>query len=127
MITNIKIHTGSTGWVNAVIDSTRNPNTCESIITALPVTASAQLWGDEIYFSIPVEMEEEDAQVEVNIGDLAYWPPGNSFCIFFGKTPASRGEKPAAASAVNVFGKLTENASVLKNVMNGETVTIKLA
>ena len=126
MKTKIKIHTDSTGFVPAFIDNSLNPSTAKEILKALPITSSAQLWGDEIYFSIPVSMSEESARVEVNVGDLAYWPPGNSFCIFFGRTPASQSDKPAAASAVNVFGYVEGDSSLFRKVKNGETITISL-
>ncbi|TFF90402.1 MAG: hypothetical protein EU548_03160, partial [Promethearchaeota archaeon] len=35
---------------------------------------------------------------------------GNGFCIFWGPTPASSGEKPVAASPVNVFAKIEGDA-----------------
>ena len=60
------------------------------VAEALPISASARTWGDEIYFPIPVESELEDGKEVVEMGDLGYWPPGNAFCIFFGPTPASR-------------------------------------
>ena len=126
MKTKIKIHTRSSGWVRAEIDAEKNPATANKINNSLPISGSTQLWGDEIYFSIPVKIDEENAQVEVAVGDLAYWPPGTSFCIFFGKTPASRGEQPAAASAVNVFGNVLDVPTVFQAVKNGEKITIEL-
>jgi uncharacterized protein len=80
--------------------------TAWAIWNALPISGTANLWGDEIYFEVPVDLAEDDGQEEVNVGDLAYWPPGNAVCIFWGPTPASRGNEPRAASAVNVFGHI---------------------
>jgi len=126
MKTKIKIYTQTSGWIEAQVDSNRNPDTAKHILEALPISGKTQTWGKEIYFPISVEMHEENTQVEVEIGDLAYWPPGNSFCIFFGKTPASRGDKPAAASPVNVFGKIKGNISGFLDVPSGETIRIEL-
>ena len=53
---------------------------------ALPLTAQGNRWGEEIYFSIPIEKENEDGVEVVGTGDLGYWPPGKAFCIFFGPT-----------------------------------------
>lgn len=82
-------------------------------------------WGDEIHFGTIVKMDEENAQEKVEIGDVAYWPEGNSICIFFGKTPASTNEKPKAYSPVNVFGKITGNISILKTVVPGSVARVE--
>jgi uncharacterized protein len=99
--------------------------TAEAIWQALPLKAPANRWGDEIYFDIPVQQPLEDGQETVDFGDLGYYPPGNGFCIFFGPTPASRDKneiRPAAA--VNVFGRVTGNATVLKRIKDGETISV---
>ena len=100
-------------------------STAEAILGLLPLEGSANVWGDEIYFSIPVHVEEApDARQEVNIGDLAFWPVGDAFCIFFGPTPVSTGDEPKAYSPVNVFGKITGDALVLKKVSNGDPLRV---
>ena len=76
--------------VNAELNDT---DTAQAIIAALPIAASANTWGDEIYFGIPVEADLEDGREVVDMSDLGYWPPGRAFCIFFGRTPASRGDE----------------------------------
>ncbi len=122
----IKITTSSTGPVDAVL-SDENPRTAKAIYEALPIKGNANLWGDEVYFSIPVEANPENGKSVVELGDLAYWPPGNAFCIFFGPTPMSRGDEIRPASAVNVFGRITGDPKVFKKVRNGEKVTIERA
>ncbi|MEM2876443.1 MAG: cyclophilin-like fold protein, partial [Candidatus Bathyarchaeia archaeon] len=89
--------------------------------------ARANTWGEEIYFSIPVYLELEDSQETVEVGDIGYWPPGHAFCIFFGKTPASRGSEIRPASAVNVFGKVVGDPKVFKKVKDGDTILIERA
>ena len=102
--------------------------TADAIWDALPISANANTWGDEIYFGIPVHVEEaDDANDVVEMGSLAYWPPGNAFCIFFGRTPASQGDEIRAASAVNPLGKIEGDATVFKKVSGGTTVTIERA
>ncbi len=99
----------------------------EAVWNALPISVSGNTWGDEIYFRIPVAAEPEDLQEVVDFGDLAYWPPGNAFCIFFGPTPASRGDEIRPASAVAVIGRITGDAARLRQVPAGATVTVTRA
>ncbi|MFH1179388.1 MAG: cyclophilin-like fold protein [Candidatus Bathyarchaeota archaeon] len=122
----IKITTSSTGTVDAVL-SDENLRTAKAIYEALPIKGNANLWGDEIYFSIPVEANPENGKSVVELGDVAYWPPGNAFCIFFGPTPMSHGDEIRPASAVNVFGRITGDPKVFKKVRNGEKVTVERA
>ncbi len=99
--------------------------TAEQIMKALPISASAQCWGDEIYFRIPVSADlEAGAKAEVQVGDLAYWPPGQAFCIFFGRTPASTDETPRAASPVTVVGKVLGDLEMLRDVCDGEPIRL---
>src|SRR3989442_12765068 len=102
-----------------------DPRTASWIWYALPIEVKAETWGDEIYFGIPVRAEAERAKEVVALGDLGYWPPGHAFCIFFGPTPASRGDEIRPASAVNVIGRVSGDATVLKNVRVGTRVTIE--
>jgi hypothetical protein len=81
---------------------------------ALPIQASGNTWGDEIYFKISVENEVENGQEVVELGDLGYWPPGSAFCLFFGPTPASQGDEIRPASEVTVIGKIKGDSTVLK-------------
>jgi len=102
--------------------------TADAIWDALPIEGHANTWGDEIYFSIPVDVESaKDARDTVAIGELGYWPPGNAFCIFFGRTPASHGSEPRAASPVNVFGQVEGDATAFKGVRGGTKVMIEKA
>jgi len=123
----VKIVTKSTGDVPAEIVEALNPKTARAIMAALPIKGRANRWGDEIYFNIGVSIPQENTKQDVEKGDLAYWPPGEGFCIFFGPTPASTGNKPRAASPVNVFGKVTGDAEVFKRVCSGEEITIAIA
>lgn len=103
------------------------PNTVREILNALPIRSTAMQWGDEIYFEIPVDVGEENAQSRVSKGDLGYWPAGNCFCIFYGKTPMSPSEDEIVpASPVNIIGRI-ENPDGLKGHAAGEAVTVRLA
>jgi hypothetical protein len=99
--------------------------TASKILEALPFEGSANIWGDEIYFNIPLNLEQEpDARADVEVGDLAYWPAGPAFCIFFGPTPVSTGDQPRAYSPVNVFGRVSGDTGQFRTVSNGAVIKI---
>ena len=112
------------GLIEAVAEL-NNTRTAQAIWEALPIKARVNLWGEEIYFSIPVSLELEAGQELVSAGDLGYWPEGNAFCIFYGPTPISRGDEIRPASAVTVFGRITGDAAIFKQVASGAKVTIE--
>jgi hypothetical protein len=120
----IRISTRATGAIEAVVTS-ENPKTAEAIWAALPFKGNANRWGDEIYFPIPVSLKEEKARAEVEVGSIAYWPPGRALCIFFGATPVSQHGEPRAYSPVNVFAKVTTDSAVFKKVREGDQVTVE--
>jgi hypothetical protein len=105
-------------WLNETKTATK-------VFEALPITSTVNTWGDEIYFTIPVSAGPEDAKELVSLGDIAYWPPGKAMCIFFGKTPISRGDEIRPASAVNIIGKVEGDYRSLKKVKDGEEITIR--
>lgn len=111
--------------LNATLAETE---TGKAIWKALPIESTVNTWGDEIYFTIPVDVEQEPMARDVlQLGELAYWPPGTALCIFFGRTPASRGpDEIRAASAVNVCGILRAvPVKDLRAVRSGSSVRIE--
>jgi hypothetical protein len=99
--------------------------TARKVAEVLPLKTSFSTWGDEIYFTIPVEAElDESAREEVEMGDLGYWPAGAAFCIFFGPTPMSTEGKIVPASAVNIIGRVLGDAERLKEVMGEAEIRI---
>jgi hypothetical protein len=100
-------------------------DTAAKILEILPIEGRANVWGDEIYFDIPLHIDmEPDARAGVEVGDLGYWPAGPAFCIFYGPTPVSTDEKPRAYSPVNVFGRVLGDATQFKSVQSGAKVTV---
>jgi len=100
--------------------------TAQLIWGGLPIEAKVNTWGEEIYFAIPVKTGlEEGAREVVSPGELGYWPTGHAFCIFFGPTPASRGDEIRAASAVNVLGKVLTNPKVFLKVKDGVKIVLE--
>ena len=101
-------------------------STADAIWDALPIEAKVNTWGKEIYFEIPVYLDEtEDARETVDMGHLGYWPSGHAFCIFFGLTPISSGIEIRPASAVNIFGQVKGDATVFTRVSSGADIRIE--
>jgi len=110
----------------ATLTKELSPKTVEAIVEALPIESEAMVWGDEIYFDIPVDMEEENAQDYVSKGDIGYWPAGNTLCFFYGKTPISNSDdKIKPASAVNIVGQI-EEPDRLKRIVHKAGEKIKV-
>ena len=99
--------------------------TAGAIYDALPFEGMGQTWGDEVYFRIPVIAGPENAVPSVEFGDIGYWPPGNALCIFYGPTPASKGDEIIPASPVNIVGKMVSDVSVLSGTSSPGTIKVE--
>jgi len=101
-------------------------STADAVWNILPYEARGRMWGEELYFTIPEELnpDPENGQDMVEIGDLGYWPVGNAFCIFYGPTPASTDERPRPASPVTVIGRILGDTSKLHEVKDGMIVFV---
>jgi hypothetical protein len=98
----------------------------KAIAGVLPMETRPDEWGDEFYFGIPVEMPlDETATRKVKVGDVGYWPPGKALAIFFGPTPMSRGSEPVPASEVNIVGKITGDAKILRKAKGSRKIRIE--
>ena len=118
----IRITSGDVSLTATLNDSP----TSQKIWDALPIVGSVQTWGDEIYFPIPVSASNDDTAAEVvKKGAVAYWPPGNALCLFWGPTPASRGDEIRPASAVNVCGMIDGDPTPLAQAPNGGQIRIE--
>jgi hypothetical protein len=115
------------GEVMAELFEERSPQTVKALWSVLPITARANTWGNEIYFSIGVKAPKENADDVVEKGAIGYWPPGKAFCIFFGTTPASIGDEIRAASPVNVLGRISGDPEIFKRVRQGDEISIDKA
>ena len=101
-------------------------DTAQLLWDALPIQASGNVWGDEIYFGIGVNAELDDgAEETVELGTVGYWPPGDALCLFFGPTPMSVGDEIRPASAVNILGMIEGDSTVLKAVSGGTVVSVE--
>ena len=95
----------------------RSPRTVDAILRQLPLEGRAAVWQEEVYFEIPVKMGNEKAKPTVEKGDLAYWPMGAAFCIFWGDTQPY--------SPVNRIGKVTKNLELFEQVKSGTKIVIE--
>jgi len=114
---------------DVTIDGELNDSpTADLVWDALTIKAAANTWGDEIYFAIHVSAEEDDTAEEVvELGAIAFWPPGSALCLFFGPTPMSNDDEIRPASAVNVLGILEGDPTVLRSVQPGTLIEVSQA
>jgi hypothetical protein len=121
MANSIKITVGEIELDAELNDS----ETASRILAELPIRSRFNTWGDEIYFQIPVTADPEDPRETVESGDLAYWPPGKAFCIFYGPTPASEGDEIRPASPVNPVGLVLSGVEALKTASRADGIKIE--
>ena len=95
----------------------RNPETARKIYEKLPVKGNANIYFEEVYFDMPLDLDYENPSGKSKCGDISYWPPGNAFCVFYGDSQP--------ASEVNHIGEVTENLEVLKAAENGDKIIIR--
>ena len=120
----ITLNFGST-----TIDVTvRNTPTAQAILNALPITSTVQTWGEEVYFSVPVEATlEHDAKDVVEAGEIAFWVEGSCIAIGFGPTPISQGNEIRLAAATNIWADADDDVRQLINVSSQDRVLVDWA
>ncbi len=100
-----------------------NP-TAQDIAKNLPIQGTVKKWGDEIYFDTGIKAASNDETLDVNVGDVAYWPEGKSICVFYGPTQASVGDKPVPASPVVIIGKTFASSDELREIKEDEEISV---
>ena len=95
------------------------PRTADALIKRLPIQGRAVIYGEEVYFQVPVKAPGENPRSSVEVGTIGYWPMGDSVCVFFGPT------KPY--SPVNLLGRITEGLELFRKVRQGSLVTVSKA
>ena len=110
--------------LTATLDDTP---TSRALVKALPLTASANTWGEEVYFDTGVSVElEDDAEQVVDPGTVAFWTDGDALALPYGPTPISRGEECRLASPCNLLGSLDDDPRRLATVRNGDPIRVEL-
>jgi len=122
MPTPIKIKIGTLELSAELNDSV----TATKLLSLLPLKFSMSRWGDEYYGDCGIKTAlSQDSRDIMVVGELAVWPAGNALCIFFGPTPASRGNEPRAVSPVNPVGRLLDSPDALKKLDSSIHVRIE--
>ncbi len=122
MPTSIKITAGSVSLTAELADTAL----AKAVAAKLPIETRPNDWGDEFYFGIPVLAGlDETATQKVKVGDIGFWPPGNAMAIFFGPTPMSSGADPVPASAVCLIGRITGDATLLRQASGARMIRIE--
>ena len=94
-----------------------SPRTADSLLRKLPVSGRASIYGQEVYFKVPVKAPSERPRSVLEVGSIGYWPMSDAICIFFGAT------KPYAP--VNLLGKITEGLALFGRVRDGTLITVR--
>ena len=106
----------------------RDTPTTKALMAALPFESRASTWGEEVYFSTPVNAKlEADAQQIVEPGMVCFWTEGDAIALPYGRTPISTDERPKLASRCNVLGRLEGNSRELARIRSGEKIVVSKA
>lgn len=106
----------------------RDTVTTRKLVAALPYESAANTWGEEVYFSLPINVKlEADAQQVVAAGTVCFWVEGASLALPFGPTPVSRADECRLVTKCNVLGKIEGDARRLKAVRDGEPIRVERA
>ncbi|MGP3980689.1 cyclophilin-like fold protein [Streptomyces sp. KR80] len=113
------------GRLTATLDDTP---TATALHAALPIDATANTWGEEVYFDTGLTLDlEAGARQVVDPGTVAFWTEGNALALPYGPTPISRGEECRLASPCNVLGRIDGDPRALATVGPGDPIRVERA
>jgi len=107
------------GEANGEFHRFASPRTADALLKRLPIQGRAALYGEEIYFKVPVKAPAENPRAKVEVGTVGYWPMGDAICVFFGPT------KPY--SPVNLLGRITEGLDLFRGLREGTLIEVRKA
>jgi len=94
-----------------------SPRTADALLRRLPVQGRAAIYGEEVYFKVPVKAPAEKPRSTMEVGSIGYWPLGDAVCVFFGPT------KPY--SPVNLLGRVTGGLELFRSIKEGTMIEIR--
>ena len=110
----------------AITVELRDTPTAKAVLAALPCQASANTWGEEVYFELPVKAAlEPDAQQVVEPGTVCFWVEGSALALPYGRTPASKGTESRLVTRCNVVGEVVGEARQLRGIKEGAALRLE--
>ena len=105
----------------------RDTPSASSLLAVLPCRSSANTWGEEVYFKVPLTAQiEDDAQQVVEAGTVCFWVQGQALALPFGPTPISHGTECRLVTRCNLLGRLEGDPGVLGGVRDGDAIRVTL-
>ena len=128
MLSKITIEIPQNKSLEIELDYSLAPNTVKAILDNLPISVTVHIWGEELYTDpIPVMVIAENSKPLVGLLDVAYWPPGQAICLFFGPTPSGNKGEIKPYSPVNVIGKIISKDIKIPINLDGKKITFRLS
>ena len=115
-------------WPKGAISATlEDTPAARSLIAALPISSSAQTWGEEVYFEAVAPIRpERDARQIVEPGTVCYWIEGGSLALPWGRTPISESGESRLVARCNVLGRIDGDPRQLASVSSGDAITVTM-
>ena len=111
------------GETTAYLEDTAS---ARALMAALPITSTANTWGEEVYFDVGIDVEiEDDARSVVDPGAVCLWTEGKSLALPYGQTPASVGDECRLVTDVNILGAIEGDPRILATIHSGDEVTVE--
>jgi hypothetical protein len=121
MTTTIRIE-WPRGAVTVMLDPTP---TAARLVAALPFTARAETWGEEVYFTTPVKATlESSAKQVVPPGSVCFWVDGDALALPYGATPISKQGECRLVTRCNVLGQIVGDVRALASVRAGDSIRV---
>jgi hypothetical protein len=124
-VSRIRLRSGAT-TLEITLDETP---TAKALLDALPFDATAQTWGEEVYFEAPLSADlEPEARQIVEPGTVCFWVEGSALALPWGRTPISGSDgRPKLVSKCNVLGRVVGDPRALAGVRSGAKIRLEAA